>query len=64
MVNNIHNTRMRFGLSHKRLSELSGVDVSMIRRIEYGWEQNEEIYNKLVEALNKARKGEGNETDV
>ena len=49
----IHNARMKMGLSHKKLSELSGVDVKTIREIEYGTVDHPEDYGKLVKALAK-----------
>lgn len=44
-------TRQSLGLSHKRLSELSGVDVATIRAMEYGRLNSMEDYQKLVTAM-------------
>lgn len=49
-------TRQQLGLSHKRLSELSGVDVATIRAMEYGRLNSMEDYQKLVTAMMRYEK--------
>ena len=49
--NSIYKRRVQKGLSHKRLSELSGVDVATIRKLEYGNSFDMEAYNKIMRVL-------------
>lgn len=60
MTNNIQNERMKQGLSHKRLSELSGVDTRTIRGIEYGTIADNEALEriqKVLDDLSELREG-------
>ena len=52
----LYYTRRQSGLSHKKLSELSGVDVATIRAMEYGRLNSMEDYQKLVTAMMRYEK--------
>lgn len=48
----VHEIRRELGLSHRRLSELSGIDVKSIREIEYGRSMSTE-YEILIEVMRR-----------
>lgn len=52
----LHETRQRLGLSHKKLSELSGVDVGTIRNMEYGRSFDEDAYGRIVRVFRQVEK--------